>query len=70
MDKLFNFLVSIWMFVCDAWTISVAFVKRYWVSLVLVGIAIVQIFIGKWWILAIMIIVAAALILVDKLRNK
>ena len=47
-----------------------AFVKRYWVSLVLVGIAIVQIFIGKWWILAIMIIVAAALILVDKLRNK
>lgn len=63
-------MVKIWMYIMDAWDASVKFVKSYWVSLLIIAIAIVQIFINKWFILIIMLCVAAIIILVDKFKDR
>ena len=45
------------------------FILKYWVPLVIVAIGIVQMFVGKWWILAIMVVVAAVIAIVDTVRK-
>jgi hypothetical protein len=46
-----------------------SFIMKYWVSLVLVAIGIVQMFIAKWIILIILIVVAAGIFLWEKFKK-
>jgi hypothetical protein len=45
------------------------FILKYWVPIVIVAIGIAQMFVNKWWILAIMVVVACVIAIVESVKN-
>jgi hypothetical protein len=45
------------------------FILKYWVPIVILAIGIVQMFVGKWLIIAIMVIVACVIAIVESVKN-
>ena len=53
----------------EAWGNIVDFAARYWVVGVLVAVAVVVVFIGKWFTFAILLVVAAAVALWERFKG-